>query len=179
MRQTWPSPRRSARASFSYSRWAPTSLEADTMHGQPRFERPCFEGTIPHERKLRRSDVNSPKSVHIPHAFRRSNAIHGYRGERYCLPACTDLGQDPTDTKFRSSCRSPPRGHSRSIHPHYLSGHASTNHFEGVARITASRFLIDSLQPSILGLWLRATPAGIAPACRQTISSPHVHRFVM
>ena len=52
------------------------------------------------------------------------------RGERYCLPACTNLGQNPTDTKFRSSCRSPPRGHSRSIHPHYLSVYASTSHFE-------------------------------------------------
>ena len=52
------------------------------------------------------------------------------RGKRYCLPACTNLGQNPTDTKFRSSCRSPPRGHSRSIHPHYLSVYASTSHFE-------------------------------------------------
>jgi hypothetical protein len=102
-----------------------------------------------------------------------------YRGKRYCLPTCTRLGQDPTVTKFRSSCRSPPRGLSRSIHPHYLSGHASTNHFEGVARITASRILIDSLQPSILGLWLRATHAGVTPACQQNISSPHVQRFVM
>ena len=102
-----------------------------------------------------------------------------YRDEKYCLPACTRLGQDPTDTKFRSSCRSPPRGHSRSIHPHYLSGHASTNHFEGVASITASRLLIVSLQPSILGLWLRATHAGVTPACHQNISSPHVQRFVM
>ena len=101
-----------------------------------------------------------------------------YRDEKYCLPACTRLGQDPTDTKFRSSCRSPPRGHSRSIHPHYLSGHASTNHFEGVASITASRLLIVSLQPSILGLWLRATHAGVTPACHQNISSPHVHRIV-
>lgn len=102
-----------------------------------------------------------------------------YRDERYCLPACTRLGQDPTDTKFRSSCRSPPRGHSRSIHPHYLSEYASTNHFESVARITASRILIDSLQPSILGLWLRATHAGVTPACHQNISSPHVHCIVM
>ena len=102
-----------------------------------------------------------------------------YRGKRYCLPTCTRLGQDPTDTKSRSSCRSLPRGHSRSIHPHYLSGHASTNHFESVASITASRTLIDSLQPSILGLWLRATHAGVTPACHQTISSPHVHGLVI
>ena len=38
--------------------------------------------------------------------------------------------------------------------------------------------LIDSLQHSIRSLWLRATPAGITPACHQTISSPHVHCFV-
>jgi hypothetical protein len=100
------------------------------------------------------------------------------RGERCCLPACTRLGQDPTDTKFRSSCRSPPRGYSRSIHPHYLSVYASTSHFEDVASITASRRLIDSLQHSIRSLWLRATPAGIAPACRQIISSPHVHAML-
>ena len=101
------------------------------------------------------------------------------RGERCCLPACTRPGQDPTDTKFRSSCRSPPGGYSRSIHPHYLSVYASTSHFEDVASITASRLLIDTLQHSIRSLWLRATPAGIAPACHQTISSPHVHGFVM
>ena len=100
------------------------------------------------------------------------------RGEKCCLPACTRLGQDPTDTKFRSSCRSPPRGYPRSIHPHYLSVYASTSHFEDVASITASRRLIDSLQHSIRSLWLRATPAGITPACHQTISSPHVHCFV-
>ena len=101
-----------------------------------------------------------------------------YRGERYCLPACTRLGQDPTDTKFRSSCRSPPRGYPRSIHPHYLSVYASTSHFEDVASITASRRLIDSLQHSIRSLWLRATPTGVTPACHQTISSPHVHCIV-
>lgn len=101
-----------------------------------------------------------------------------YRGEKYCLPACTSLGQDPTDTKFRSSCRSPPRGHSRSIHPHYLSVYASTSHFRDIAKITASRLLIDTLQHSIMGLWLRATHAGVTPACHQTISSPHVHRVV-
>ena len=100
------------------------------------------------------------------------------RGEKYCLPACTRLGQDPTDTKFRSSCRSPPGGYSRSIHPHYLSVYASTSHFEDVASITASRLLIDSMQHSIMGLWLRATHAGVTPACRQIISSPHVHRIV-
>ena len=102
-----------------------------------------------------------------------------YRDERYCLPACTRLGQDPTDTKFRSSCRSPPRGYPRSIHPHYLSVYASTCHFEDVASITASRLLIDSLQHSIMGLWLRATHAGVTPACRQIISSPHLHLFVL
>ena len=101
------------------------------------------------------------------------------RGERCGLPACTRLGQDPTGTKFRSSCRSPPRGYPRSIHPHYLSVYASTSHFEDVASITASRRLIDSLQHSIRSLWLRATPAGITPACHQTISSPHVHGYVI
>ena len=100
------------------------------------------------------------------------------RSEKCCLPACTRLGQDPTGTKFRSSCRSPPRGYPRAIHPHYLSVYASTRHFEDVASITASRLLIDSLQHSIRSLWLRATPAGIAPACHQTISSPHVHFIV-
>jgi len=38
--------------------------------------------------------------------------------------------------------------------------------------------LIRPLQHSILGLWLTATQAGSAPASHQTISSPHVHRFV-
>jgi hypothetical protein len=38
--------------------------------------------------------------------------------------------------------------------------------------------LIDTLQHSIRSLWLRATPAGVPPACLQTISSPHVHFFV-
>ena len=38
--------------------------------------------------------------------------------------------------------------------------------------------LIDTLQHSILGLWLRATHAGSASACHQTISSPHVHLTV-
>ena len=51
------------------------------------------------------------------------------RGERYCLPVCTDLGQNPTDTKFRGSCRSPPDSHTRSVHPHYLSVYASTADF--------------------------------------------------
>jgi len=101
------------------------------------------------------------------------------RGEKCGLPACTRLGQDPTGTKFRSSCRSPPRGYPRSIHPHYLSVYASTSHFDDVASITASRRLIDSLQHSIRSLWLRATPAGITPACHQTISSPHVHFIVI
>jgi hypothetical protein len=39
-------------------------------------------------------------------------------------------------------------------------------------------FLIDTLQHSIRSLWLRATPAGVTPACHQTISSPHVHFLV-
>lgn len=66
----------------------------------------------------------------------------------------------------------------RSVHPHYDSGHASTNQFDSVVRITASRILIDSLQPSIIGLWLRATRAGVTPAYHQTISSLHVHHLV-
>ena len=36
----------------------------------------------------------------------------------------------------------------------------------------------DTLQHSIRSLWLRATPAEIAPACHQTIASPHV-LFIM
>ena len=81
--------------------------------------------------------------------------------------------------KFRRSCRSPPRGDPRSIHPHDLSVYASTSHFGDVASITASCRLIDSLQHSRRRLWLRATPAGITPECHQTISSPHVDGFVM
>ena len=57
------------------------------------------------------------------------------------------------------------------FHPHYLSVYASTRHF-------GEEFLIDGLQHSILGLWLGATHAGTTPARHQTISSPHVHRFV-
>ncbi len=37
---------------------------------------------------------------------------------------------------------------------------------------------IDTLQHSMRSLWLGTTPAGSPPACHQTISSPHVHRFV-
>ena len=43
---------------------------------------------------------------------------------------------------------------------------------------TSAQRLIRILQPSILGLWLRATHAGVSPACLQTISSPHVHAIV-
>ena len=39
--------------------------------------------------------------------------------------------------------------------------------------------LIRRLQHSIQGLWLKATPAGFAPARHQTISSPHVHAVVL
>ena len=40
----------------------------------------------------------------------------------------------------------------------------------------ASTWLLpDTLQHSILSLWLRATQVGIAPTCFQTISSTHVH----
>ena len=52
--------------------------------------------------------------------------------------------------------KSPPRGHSRSIHPHYLSVYASTSDF-GETR------LIRSLQHSIPGLWLSSYPAGFHP----------------
>ncbi len=38
---------------------------------------------------------------------------------------------------------------------------------------------LDTLQHSIRSLWLRVTPAGVPPACHQTISSPHVHGFIM
>jgi hypothetical protein len=63
------------------------------------------------------------------------------------------------------------RGHSRSIHPHYLSRYASKYDF--------GKRLIRILQPSILGLWLKAIHAGVSPACHQTISSPHVQPFVL
>jgi hypothetical protein len=88
-------------------------------------------------------------------------------------PVAVSQYLDPRDTKFRRSCRSSPRGHSWSIHPHHCSWHASTNHFESVPSITASRTLIDSLQHSILGVWLRTSYAGFSPACHQAISSPH------
>jgi hypothetical protein len=41
------------------------------------------------------------------------------------------------------------------------------------------RRLIRQLQHSILGLWLGVTQAGFPPASHQTISSPHVHHFVL
>ena len=40
------------------------------------------------------------------------------------------------------------------------------------------RLLLDTLQHSILSLWLRTTQVGIAPTCFQTISSTHVDRLV-
>jgi hypothetical protein len=49
------------------------------------------------------------------------------------------------------------------FHPRYLSVYAST------------ALLPVPLQHSILGLWLRVTLAGAAPARLQAISSPHVH----
>ena len=39
--------------------------------------------------------------------------------------------------------------------------------------------LPDTLQNSILSLWLRAAQVGIAPTCFQTISSTHVHCLVI
>jgi hypothetical protein len=85
---------------------------------------------------------------------------------RCCLPVCTNLGQDPRVTKFRGSIPFTAGQPVQSIHPRYLSVYAST------------RLLPDALQHSIPGLWLAVTRAGFPPACQQTISSPHVHRFV-
>ena len=65
----------------------------------------------------------------------------------------------------------PARTHSRTNHPHDLSGYASKYVF-------GSR-LIRILQPLILNLRLRATYAGSAPACHQTISSPHVRMALL
>ena len=44
---------------------------------------------------------------------------------------------------------------------------------------TSGKAFIDTLQHSILGTWLTFTQAGVPPASHQTISSPHVHRFVL
>ena len=44
---------------------------------------------------------------------------------------------------------------------------------------TSDTVLIRSLQHSILGVWLALTQAGVPPASLQTISSPHVHSFVI
>ena len=58
---------------------------------------------------------------------------------------------------------------------------ASTRQFDSAWCVLADlseRILIAALQHSIEGLWLRATLTGFTPACQQTISSPHVHRFV-
>lgn len=44
---------------------------------------------------------------------------------------------------------------------------------------TSADRLIRQLQHSILGPWLALTQAGSPPARHQTISSPHVHRFVL
>ena len=78
---------------------------------------------------------------------------------------------------FGAQYHSAPRGHSRSIHPHYLSVYASTP-LRRRRQHDGFTLLIPTLQHSIRSLWLRATPAGFPPARHQTISSPHVHRFV-
>jgi hypothetical protein len=58
------------------------------------------------------------------------------------------------------------------FHPRYLFLPQNREH-------RASTWLLpDTLQHSILSLWLRATQVEIAPTCFQTISSTHVHDFV-
>ena len=49
---------------------------------------------------------------------------------RYCLRACTNLGQDPIVTRFRSSIPFRVRQPVDTFLPRYLSVYASTGHFE-------------------------------------------------
>ena len=79
------------------------------------------------------------------------------RGRRCCLPVCTNLGQVPIGTKFRGSIPFTAGQLVQSFHPRYLSVYASTWHF-------GTKPLIATLQHSILGPWLTATQAGVAPA---------------
>src|SRR6056297_948567 len=81
---------------------------------------------------------------------------------------------------FGPQYHSQPDGHARSVHPRVLSVYASTCNF-GAACPLGHRLLslIFTLQHSIQGLWLGATPAGSPPACQQTISSSLVHRLVI
>ena len=80
---------------------------------------------------------------------------------------------------FGAQYHSQPDGHARSVHPRVLSVYASTQDFGGAPFATHLSALIPTLQHSILGVWLTLTQAGYPPACQQTISSPHVHRFVL
>ena len=63
--------------------------------------------------RLRVFDQNSPR-----------------RFDRYCLQACTNRGQDPIVTRFRSSIPFRVRQPVDTFLPRYLSVHASTGHFE-------------------------------------------------
>jgi hypothetical protein len=59
------------------------------------------------------------------------------------------------------------------FHPRYLFLPRDREH-------RASTWLLpDTLQHSILSLWLRAIQVGVAPTCFQTISSTHVLRLVL
>ena len=90
------------------------------------------------------------------------------RGERYCLPACTNLGQDPTDTKFHSFGAKPLMSFTAdrplSVDSPSL---PLCVRFNVPLRRRCQHYgftlLIDTLQHSILGLWLRATHAGTPP----------------
>ncbi len=80
---------------------------------------------------------------------------------------------------FGAQYHSQPGGHARSVHPRVLSVYASTCHFGAACPLGHRlRSLIFTLQHSIRGLWLGATPAGFPPACLQTISSSLIHRLV-
>ena len=103
--------------------------------------------------------------------LRVSDHSSPWRYNRYCLPACTNLGQNPTGTKI-SELNTIQGG----VASPYLS---SSLPFCLRFNIELRRgCLISTLQNSIQGLGLRVTLAGTAPARSQIISSPHVHGLV-
>jgi len=112
--------------------------------------------------------------------LRVSDARSPWRGHRCCLQACTHPGQDPIDTKISELNTI----HSRTATPgpFILASFLCTlQRWTSGERLVTTHFaaLIPTLQHSIRSLWLGATPAGFTPACHQTISSPHVHWFVI
>ena len=88
-----------------------------------------------------------------------------------CLQACTHLGQNPLDIKILELNTV----HSRTATPGPF---ILASVLCMLQPTTSATCLIRWLQHSILGLWLRATQAGVPLACHQTISSPHVHPIV-